>query len=196
MDVAQFVPRMANRSTRLVIAAAGALTIVVWSTPASAQDWHTYATVRNPGQYAIDWRAFYERAQALTDAARAALPNRLDIPYGDDPKQRLDLYMPKGTVSRAPVFLFIHGGGFVEGDRRQYGFVATPLAAHGIITAVMSYRLSRGSRSTLRNTGATQVASSWAATQPAPSCPRYWAFAPIGKRAAAYRSTSSRALFQ
>jgi acetyl esterase/lipase len=39
------------------------------------------------------------------------------------------------------VLLFLHGGGFREGDRAQYGFVATPFAKHGIITVVASYRL-------------------------------------------------------
>ncbi len=42
---------------------------------------------------------------------------------------------------KAPVFLFLHGGGFREGDRAQYGFVAKPFAENGIITAVASYRL-------------------------------------------------------
>jgi len=115
-----------------------------------AQDYRTYTTVKNPGQYAINWRAFYERAEALTDAARRAIPHTLDVPFvtGSNPilggagKQRLDLYLPVKKPTRAPVFLFIHGGGFVEGDRRQYGYVATPLAAQGVITAVMSYRLS------------------------------------------------------
>jgi arylformamidase len=68
----------------------------------------------------------------------------LDQAYGPDPKQRLDLYLPPPRTpgdARAPIFLFIHGGGFREGDRAQYGFVATPLAARGVITAVMSYRL-------------------------------------------------------
>lgn len=112
--------------------------------PAVAQDWHSYATVLNPGRFAIDWRAFYERATALTAATRKTLPHKLDLPYvaaGSDPKQRLDLYFPSRSSSRAPVFLFIHGGGFREGDRLQYGFVARPLADSGVITAVMSYRL-------------------------------------------------------
>ena len=107
----------------------------------AAQDWRTYATVQNPNKFSIDWRAFYAKATALTDAARQTLPNALDLAYGTDPKQRLDLYFPIQTARQAPVFLFIHGGGFREGDRRQYGFVATPLAAQGVITAVMSYRL-------------------------------------------------------
>jgi arylformamidase len=97
--------------------------------------------VQHPERYTINWRAFYEKAAELTDAARRALPNSQDLAYGPDPKQRLDLYFPVQAPRQAPVFLFIHGGGFREGDRRQYGYVAAPLAARGVITAVMSYRL-------------------------------------------------------
>jgi arylformamidase len=140
------VLRAGGSMTRRAVAhlpALGVAALLVGSlaAAAAAQDWRRYATVQNPSQYTIDWRAFYEKAQTLTDATRASLPHKLDIAYGTDPKQRLDLYLPKATPAGAPVFLFIHGGGFVEGDRRQYGYIAAPLAAHGMITAVMSYRL-------------------------------------------------------
>lgn len=117
------------------------LAVVGLVSTAGAQDWRTYATVQNPTRFAIDWRAFYERASTLTTEARRALPHELDVAYGPDPKQRLDLYLPSTRPSGAPVFLFIHGGGFREGDRAQYGYVAAPLARRGVITAVMSYRL-------------------------------------------------------
>lgn len=122
---------------RLVLA----LALLLTSAPVSAQDWHTYFTVRNAEKFATDWRSFYERADALTKATRATLRHHLDLPYGADPKQRLDVYVPAGAEGRAPVFLFIHGGGFREGDRAQYGYVARPLAAEGILTVVASYRL-------------------------------------------------------
>jgi acetyl esterase/lipase len=109
---------------------------------AAAQDKTTYPTVRNPEKYSIDWGAFYDRADALTAQARAALPHHLDLPYGDAPKQRLDLYLPR-TRSRGrwPVFIFLHGGGFREGDRAHYGYVASPFGAEGIAAIIASYRL-------------------------------------------------------
>ena len=42
------------------------------------------------------------------------------------------------------MLLFLHGGGFREGDRKQYGYVGEPFAKHGIITVVASYRLTPG----------------------------------------------------
>lgn len=108
---------------------------------AIAQDMSTYYTVMHPDEFAIDWAAFYRTMEARTAEVRQRYPHHLDLAYGDHPKQRLDLYLPEGEVSGAPVFLFLHGGGFREGDRAQYGAVAEPFLARGIITAVASYRL-------------------------------------------------------
>jgi arylformamidase len=101
----------------------------------------TYFTVTHPAEQTADWKAFYEKADRLTAEARTELKHELDIAYGDHPKQYLDVYGPVGGTNAAPVFLFIHGGGFREGDRAHYGYVATSFAAEGILTVVPSYRL-------------------------------------------------------
>jgi triacylglycerol lipase len=54
-----------------------------------------------------------------------ALEHRVlrDISYGPDPRHRLDLHIPMDdatTVSHA-VFCFVHGGGFVGGDKTRDG---------------------------------------------------------------------------
>ena len=105
------------------------------------QDASTYYTVMHPEQFEIDWASFYAEAEKRTAAARKRLPHHLDLSYGENAKQRLDLYLPEEQRKGAPVFLFLHGGGFREGDRAQYGFIAEPLAERGIVTAVASYRL-------------------------------------------------------
>lgn len=117
------------------------LTLTAYVPGAGAQDASTYYTVQHPEQFKIDWGAFYRQADAKTAAVRAQLPHYLNLAYGQDVKQRLDLYLPTKKPAHAPVFLFLHGGGFREGDRAQYGFVAKPFADHGVITAVASYRL-------------------------------------------------------
>jgi acetyl esterase/lipase len=122
-------------------AASALLTLAAHIPSASAQDASTYYTVQHPEQFKIDWGAFYRQADAKTAAVRAQLPHYLNLAYGQDVKQRLDLYLPTKKPAHAPVFLFLHGGGFREGDRAQYGFVAKPFADHGVITAVASYRL-------------------------------------------------------
>ncbi len=69
-----------------------------------------------------------------------------DVPYyeGDDAdpvKNCLDLYLPKDEKD-FPVLVFVHGGAWVIGDRKQYGFVGETFARNGVGTAVISYRLS------------------------------------------------------
>jgi arylformamidase len=121
-------------------AAIVAVLSVATPTPAG-QDKRTYYTVQHPDQFAINWAAFYDRAEAMTDQARRAVPHHLDLAYGKDPKQRLDVYEATPRRDAAPVFIFLHGGGFREGDRRQYGYVAGALAPNGVVTVVASYRL-------------------------------------------------------
>ena len=57
-----------------------------------------------------------ERAVALPAGAKAVR----NVAYGTDPAQRFDLYLPKG-VRRAPVFFFVHGGGWANGDKTNPG---------------------------------------------------------------------------
>lgn len=70
---------------------------------------------------------------------------RKDIPYLPDAstavaKQRLDLYLPK-TNGLAPVFLFVHGGAWREGDKAWYPPLGHRFAKDGILTVIPSYRL-------------------------------------------------------
>src|SRR5688572_1446137 len=66
-----------------------------------------------------------------------------DLPYGPAERHRLDVYPADGPD--APVLLFVHGGGFVSGDKRGdpwfYGNVGRYFAAHGFLTVVANYRL-------------------------------------------------------
>jgi acetyl esterase/lipase len=114
---------------------------VFFIAPVNAQDMSTYYTVMHPDEFTIDWTGFYKANTEATARVRKEYPHHLDLAYGNNAKQALDLYLPKGEISSAPVFLFLHGGGFREGDRAHYGSVAEPFLKNGIITAVASYRL-------------------------------------------------------
>lgn len=59
--------------------------------------------------------------QAISEraAARAPeIPGLVELSYGTDPLQKLDLLKPANTA-RAPILLFLHGGGWLIGDKRQ-----------------------------------------------------------------------------
>lgn len=119
-----------------------ALTATIAPTAAvRAQDKSKYYSVTHSNEYKINWKAFYDKIDMMTAEVRKKLPHHLDIPYGKDPKQKLDLYLPPKKPSGAPVLVFLHGGAFFEGDRAHYGYAAGPLAKNGVLTVVPSYRL-------------------------------------------------------
>ncbi len=66
----------------------------------------------------------------------------LDQPYGNDIRQRLDIYHPlKGEDPDRPVVLFFYGGNWKMGDKASYRFVGESLASAGFVTVVADYRL-------------------------------------------------------
>ncbi|MEP7246804.1 MAG: alpha/beta hydrolase [Gammaproteobacteria bacterium] len=114
------------------------------SAGANAQNYLDYASVKygfEEGNGGTDFFQMYKEANIRSGLTRERVPHALNLEYGKDPKQRLDVFMPQKKPTNAPVFLFLHGGAFEEGDRAHYGYVSTPLAAHGVVTVVASYRL-------------------------------------------------------
>src|SRR6266851_115321 len=133
------ISMMTNRSIFPILGIVAVHLFIASST--GAQDKSKYYTVQHPKDFPIDWKAFYDNADDLTGETRKLFPHHLDLAYGTDPKQKLDVYLPANKPATAPVFIFLHGGGFREGDRAHYGFVARPLASQGVITVVASYRM-------------------------------------------------------
>ena len=64
-----------------------------------------------------------------------------DLKFGPDPKQILDLYAPKRFTGPLPLLVFVHGGGWDSGDRREYCFAGRALAALGFLVACADYRV-------------------------------------------------------
>jgi acetyl esterase len=75
-------------------------------------------------------------------APRADLAVGQDVSYGEDPLQKLDLYAPHPRAVRPrPVVIFVHGGSFTSGDKRNGDNVAAYFARHGMLGVAMNYRL-------------------------------------------------------
>ncbi|MEI6159234.1 MAG: alpha/beta hydrolase [Roseococcus sp.] len=68
------------------------------------------------------------------------------LAYGPLPRQRMDLYRPADLAEAAPLLVFIHGGGWRDGAREQYAFLAQPMARLGLMVAIPDYRLWPGAR--------------------------------------------------
>jgi acetyl esterase/lipase len=61
--------------------------------------------------------------------------------YGDDPRQGVDCYLHKSPRENRPVIIFLYGGGWQSGERRNYRFVADTFCSLGFDVYVPDYRL-------------------------------------------------------
>jgi len=61
--------------------------------------------------------------------------------YGVGPRQRLDVYAPRGATGEAPVAVFFYGGSWDSGRRQDYGWVGRAMASRGFVTVVADYRI-------------------------------------------------------
>ncbi|GJG88066.1 hypothetical protein tb265_32470 [Gemmatimonadetes bacterium T265] len=94
--------------------------------------------------------AVYALYRPEQDRLAAAQPvTAADLAYGDHPRQALDLYAPAESQEArgpAPVLLWVHGGGFLRGEKRApdhpfNAHVGRWAARRGMLGAVMNYRL-------------------------------------------------------
>jgi dienelactone hydrolase len=79
--------------------------------------------------------------------------------YGERERLKLDLYQPKGdTLTKRPVVIFAHGGGFTAGDKSSgpSPFYAEEFARKGYITASINYRLNGPSGGCTGSSGVTE----------------------------------------
>jgi arylformamidase len=72
--------------------------------------------------------------------AREAHACELDIAYGDQPGERLDVF-PAATSNGAPVLVFIHGGYWRSLDKNDHSFVAPAFTRDGACVVVPNYAL-------------------------------------------------------
>lgn len=64
-----------------------------------------------------------------------------DIPYGPEERQKLDIYRPLALAKSNAVIVFLYGGSWKSGERRNYRFVGQALASRGYSVVIPDYRL-------------------------------------------------------
>jgi acetyl esterase/lipase len=77
---------------------------------------------------------------ANVPAAFGSYKRHVDIAFGPDPQQRLDVYVPERGAEPRPVVVFWHGGRWRYGDKADYRFVGAALAESGYVAMVANYR--------------------------------------------------------
>ena len=75
----------------------------------------------------------------------------LDVPYGNDPQQKYDIFLPENaSINSTKVLIYIHGGGWTNGDKAN----AKKLISHlinsnpGFAIVSMNYRLAKTNKPT------------------------------------------------
>ena len=92
--------------------------------------------------------------QRYRDEVFSSVTITSNVAYGQAPDEdgnpvvlRLDVYEPSGdTAAARPAFVWIHGGGFTDGDKATSfdASMATTFAKRGYVTASINYRLRPG----------------------------------------------------
>jgi arylformamidase len=86
-----------------------------------------------------DFQQHFDGWERDSARVRGALECRLDVPYGETPLQRLDVFPARRPG--APVLLFFHGGYWQGLDKHFFGFPAEPLVAAGAAYVSVNYDL-------------------------------------------------------
>ncbi len=82
---------------------------------------------------------------SLIDPPGGGVTETLDIAYGEHPRQKLDVYRMNDRKAGKTAIVYIPGGGFTGGDKRQdpvfFGNVGRFFARHGMVGICANYRL-------------------------------------------------------
>lgn len=84
--------------------------------------------------------AFVAQCQQQSEAARTGLKCAIDVAFGPDPEERLDIFMP-ANARNAPVNIFFHGGFWRASTKEDFSYVALGSVPEGYVTVVVNYGL-------------------------------------------------------
>lgn len=88
--------------------------------------------VSDPSIYNVIW-------SEGSEAARKALRCHLDIPYGQHPREKIDVFPAGSGIS--PTFVFFHGGAWKSLGKEYFSLLAPPLVAAGISVVIVGFAL-------------------------------------------------------
>jgi acetyl esterase/lipase len=141
------VKRGEGEMTRTIIAALCAAAVLLWSGAGKAD------VARFPPDVVkgiaalgptLDRPMITKTNELMKGLAPFAPPGSVtvasDVAYGDDPMQKIDIYTP-AKAHGLPIAVFVHGGGFVNGNKKDYANVPTYLSQHGMVAVNVNYRL-------------------------------------------------------
>ena len=82
--------------------------------------------------------------EKIADLVPAGITSILDRPYGPGVDDYLDVYFPD-SAGQLPTVVWVHGGGWLSGDKSHIANYLKILAAQGYTTVAINYSLAPGS---------------------------------------------------
>jgi acetyl esterase/lipase len=90
--------------------------------------------------FIIVFITFAAATPLIADDTKPLPPTHADVSYGPYKRNVLDFWKADGAGAR-PLLIYIHGGGWVGGDKQQTPAAIRPWLAKGISYAAINYRL-------------------------------------------------------
>jgi arylformamidase len=81
----------------------------------------------------------------LSNQTNKIIPTFADIPYGTNPLQKIDVYLPQIATQNMPILVMVHGGGWNRGDKDKGAALQNKVPYYnnkGFIVISVNYRLS------------------------------------------------------
>jgi len=80
-----------------------------------------------------------------------------DVAYGNDPKQKMDVYLPQQTKGKTPAIILIHGGSWIGGDKLNMTHWLKPLQKELPEYAIFDINYRLANKQTVANLWPAQI---------------------------------------
>uniref|UniRef100_A0A0N5AFS0 Abhydrolase_3 domain-containing protein n=1 Tax=Syphacia muris TaxID=451379 RepID=A0A0N5AFS0_9BILA len=75
---------------------------------------------------------------------RLSVPVKLDVPYGESEKQKIDIWGSEDAAE--DVIVLFHGGYWIAEDRKDFTSLVKPLVSNGYVVACVGYEYANNGR--------------------------------------------------
>ncbi len=86
-----------------------------------------------------EYKEHFASWSAWSEEARGRLKCHLDVPFGDDPAETLDIF--PAERADAPIYVFIHGGYWYSLDKADYSHIAQGMVPNEVTVVVTNHGL-------------------------------------------------------
>ena len=112
-----------------------------WKNRMKPKDGMTLDSLYNNRALVPDYAEYFARWQAASKRARETLACALDVSYGRDASEKLDVFSPRDQPVSVPVLVFLHGGYWRSLDKADHSFIAPAFTEAGACVVMPNYAL-------------------------------------------------------